>query len=53
MDVLFYKEDIINALKQAGSEVTDDAAYAGVLTTGAILLGISEDSVNELISEEL
>ena len=46
----FTKEDIVCALKQAANEVTDDCAYGGVRTAGAIILGVSEDTINELIS---
>lgn len=48
---MYSKEEIINALIEASNEVTDDAQYAGVLTVGAILLNMSEDSVNELLSK--
>ena len=46
------KEDVIEAIKKASEEVTNDCSYSGVLTLGAILLGVSEDTVMELIEDE-
>ena len=53
MSMEYSEKSIIEALKQASKEVTDDCQMAGVLTAGANILGISEDSVNELISEPI
>lgn len=49
---MFTEEDIMNAIKQASTEVTDDCAYSGVLTLGAIILGKSEDTLVNLLENE-
>lgn len=48
---MYTRDDIIEALKEASKEVTDDCQMAGVLTAGAIILGVSEDTVNSLIAD--
>ncbi len=48
---MYTKDDILRALKKASEEVTDDCQMAGVLTAGALILGISEDAVNEELNK--
>lgn len=47
------EETIINCICAAAEEVTDDCAYSGILTLGAIILNVSEDTVNEIIINKI
>ena len=48
---MYTRDDIIEALRKASREVTDDCQMAGILTAGALILGVSEDTVNSLIAD--
>ncbi len=48
---MYTREDIIASIRQAADEATDDCQYSGVLTLGAIILGVSEDTVMEMIAD--
>lgn len=44
-----YDKVVMDAIKQASEEVTDDCMYEGVITLGAILLGIDEDELRDVL----
>ncbi len=47
----YAREEVIRALHQASRECTDDAEYAGILTAGQNILGISRAEVEDAIEE--
>ena len=46
---MYTEEDIVKAIAQADREVTDDCMAAGVYTLGAIILGVSEDTIMAML----
>ena len=50
-EMVWTKQEIIEALQQASHECTDDAEYGGILTAGVSILGVTRAELDEKLYE--
>ena len=49
---IYTESDIWAAVRQAADECTDDCSYGGILSLAAIILNVSEDTMNDKLNDD-